>query len=63
MSPDHYKQELLVMVEQWNMERLEAYIKELELRLEATKEMLHELKLIRRRRKRGHKETGDRSGP
>lgn len=62
MTSDHYKQEMLMMVRDWASDRLDAYIMELEARLEVTKDMIHELKLIRRRRKRNHKDTGIRSG-
>lgn len=63
MTGEHYKQELLAMVREWTPDRMDAYIDELEMRLHVTKEMLHELKLIRRqRRKHGPKDTGSRSG-
>jgi hypothetical protein len=61
---EYYKQELLLMIEQWPDERVQQYIHELEQRLENTKEHLRALRAIKKRkgRNKNPKDTGTRGG-
>jgi len=59
---DYYKDELLSVVSEWTTGQLENYIKELEKRIENTRDQVRALRSLRRRmlRNQGPKDTGQR---
>ena len=59
-----YKDELLWIVENWKVEQVIQYISKLEERVAAERELISELKMVKRKMTRAHRvvDTGDRGG-
>lgn len=61
---EHYKQELLKLVDPWTPDQLDNYIKELEVRIDNIRDQIRELKSLKRRKLKNSnlKNNGQRGG-
>lgn len=64
MRDEYYRGELLVLVDEWPVEKIDNYIQQLEARLEHTRDQIRALKDLKRRKLRNSKlkDTGARDG-